>query len=53
MVSSLSVSIHLHWGEDANNHVLSTVLPKFEVKVKLAEEASIGQKEIEAEVCAK
>ncbi|XP_041795894.1 alpha-2-macroglobulin-like [Chelmon rostratus] len=38
------------------NHMFKVekyVLPKFEVKVKLAEEASIGQKEIEAEVCAK
>ena len=36
-----------------NNHISSTVLPKFDAKITTGDVVSIEQEEIEAEICAK
>ena len=36
-----------------NNHISSTVLPKFDVKITAVDVVSIDQEETEAEICAK
>uniref|UniRef100_A0A8C4DSP4 Alpha-2-macroglobulin n=1 Tax=Dicentrarchus labrax TaxID=13489 RepID=A0A8C4DSP4_DICLA len=39
--------------KNANIHILSLVLPKFDVKIDSSDESNIEQEEIKAEVCAK